>query len=280
MRLAKSTAAAGALIAALTSGQAFAVIETFDVWAGLTNPDIDDPAIVDDPDDFGGLTETDKTITFINSGATVTTQATPKDNTVRSADTDFNETPVEFEVAFTVDNVNNRHVVQFQKEDGSVVNLAGLDAGDVLAVQYVINIDPSDYPAEPDQERFGQVFLGLQVNGSFGGVSVAKRIQGLTPFGLDASDVAWDVNSNFAVGTFFDRTIETDDATDADVFCGICTTFLVTDFVTLINAQGAPTGLLNLSNTFEQVVPVPAPLALLGAGLVGIGFVRRMKKAA
>jgi hypothetical protein len=273
MKLIQSAAAVGAVTAALMSGQAFAVVSTFDLWAGLTAGNI---GTVTDPDDFGGLTEGDKTITFISAGVGTATQGTAIDGSTQTVDTDFVEADSAIRVTFTQSVTTGRHRVNVTENGGNSIDLSSVSAGDVLGYQYVINIDPSDYPAAPDQEVFGGVFLGLQANGTFGSFTVSKRVQGLTPIGVTGG-TPWSVNNNFAVGTIFDATLSTTGATDDEVFCGVCTTFLVTDLIT-INSTPITADLSGIDNSFEQVVPVPAPLALVGAGILALGFSRRFGK--
>jgi hypothetical protein len=277
MNLLKTAAAGGALAAALASGQAFAVTDTFDNWlaasTGITSES--------DPDDFGGLTETDKTISLVGFGSGITTQATNQQPGLTiSSNTDFNEAASELRVSFNEDTVNDRHQVNILPDDGGVFDFTNLIAGDVLAVQYVINIDPSDFPPLPDQERFGTVRLSLNAQGDFTGLTVTKRVQGLTPATGAFGEILWATNNNFAIGEQFDSgdALQTTSSTAATIFCGVCTTFLVTDFIELDTAQGVGTSLSQVSNGFDQVVPVPAPLALLGAGLIGIGVARRVAK--
>ena len=275
MNTTRAVALAGGLSVAMMSTQAFAILETFEDWAALTSANI---GTVTDPDDFGGLTVTDKTITLISAGVGTATQGTTQDASTQTVDTDFAETASEVEVNFNVSGTTGRHLVQVRAVSGDAINLTGVGAGDVLGYQYVINIDPSGYPAGPTEEVFGRTFLGLLANGDFGSYTVSKRIQGLTPFAVTGG-TQWSVNGNFAVGEIFDKTISTDGATEASVFCGVCTTFLVTDLIT-INSTPITADLSAINNSFEQTVPVPAPLALVGAGMLALGLSRRFGKKA
>ena len=270
----KTTAIAGGLAVALMGTQAFAITANFEAWATQTSADL---ATVTDPGDFGGLTETDKTITFISAGVGTATQATSIDGSTQTVNTNFVETATEVQVAFNQSATTGRHLVGVAAVSGSAINLSGVSAGDILGYQYVINIDTSDYPATGEELRFGNVFLGLIANGIFGDFTVSKRVQGLTPI-VVTGGTPWSENPNFAVGAIFDQTISTTGATQASIFCGVCTTFLVTDLIT-INSTPIGADLSAINNSFEQV-PVPAPLALVGIGLVGIGFIRRHAKKA
>jgi hypothetical protein len=275
MNFLKTAAASGVIATALISGQAFAATATFEDWAAMTSADI---ATLTDPDDFGGLTATDKTITFISAGVGTSTQATTINNTSQSVTTDFVEAADEVQVAFNESVTTGRHLVGVSAVSGASIDLSGVVADNILGYQYVINIDPSSYPALPGEETFGTVFLGLIANGTFGSFDVSKRVQGLTPIALGGTP--WAVNSNFAVGNVFDATLETDGATQQSIFCGVCTTFLVTDLIT-INSTPIGADLSSINNSFEQgTIPVPAPLALVAVGLIGLGSIRRFAKKA
>jgi hypothetical protein len=271
MNLVKTAFAGGALATVLFSSQAFAILATFEDWAGMTSADI---GTVTDPDDFGGLTVTDKTITFISSGVGTSTQGSGIDGSTQTVNTDFVEAADEVEVNFTESSTTGRHLVTARSVSGDELNLSSVTAGNVLGYQYVINIDPSSYPAADGDQVFGSVFLGVIANGTFGSFTVSKRVQGLTPIS-ETGGTPWSENSNFAVGAIFDDTLETTGATPDDVFCGVCTTFLVTDLIT-INSTPVGADLSAINNSFEQqTVPVPAPLALVGAGIIALGFARR-----
>ena len=268
----KFAALGGIFAVALASGPAFAVNQTFDVWSANSTG----LATQNDPDNWGGITVGDKRISLVDYGV-VTIQGTAQNAATLTTTDAFNEAADELRVAFTEDLVNGRHQVNLLPDSGSPFSFAGMSIGDTLAVQYVINILPSSYPPDAGELRFGTVFLGLNV-ASAGGLTVTKRVQGLTPWQA-GNTTAWSVNNNFALGQVFDQSISTDGQTNQQVFCGVCVTFLVTDYITLVGNQGSPTSLSSISNTYEQVLPVPAPLALVATGLLGIGVARRMKKA-
>jgi hypothetical protein len=65
--------------------------------------------------------------------------------------------------------------------------------------------------------------------------------------------------------------------------CGVCRKFLITDTYTR-NVNGSTDeddwGVVqSMTNTFEVALPLPAPLALVSAGLLALGFANRRRKA-
>ena len=258
MNTLKFAALGGALSLALVGGPAFAITtSTWSVWA--TTP----------------ITEGDKTITLVDRDASVTIQSTPQNGATLTSNTAF---------------AGNPNVTFFQNGNGDYqVNLTGVGGGDfpiagangsIFAIQYIVNIDTSTYPAGPGDNVFGTVRLSLNATSPFGKYSVTKRVQGLTPVSATGGVNVWTGDANYDIGVKFDGTLTTTDSTPATIFCGVCTRFLVTDYVTILNST-IGTVLSQMTNTYQQVeVPAPAPLALIGAGLFGIAARRRQRKAA
>jgi hypothetical protein len=236
---------------------------------------------------FNGLTDADKTIALVDYDASVTVQATPVGGAGFTSNRAFPGNPsalpggtgptVEFQ-----DLGNDLHQVTFAAPGAFPMNsIGGLAVGDVFAVQYVINIDVSLYPAtEAGEKVFGEISLGVNFNNP-ADLTVSKRIQGLTPNSITNGPVQWTANADYDIGAIFDRTISTNLASSVTVACGVCTAFLVTDYVRVDSLTGPGgtllTSISSISNTFEQrTVPVPAPLALLGIGMLGLTVARRM----
>jgi hypothetical protein len=282
MKLQKSVLISGAAALALASAPSWAFVEsTWSAWATASdNIATADPTVLKP---FNGLTVSDKTIALVDFDDEVVIQGTPEDATGLTSNRAFpgNATGLPGGTGPTVqfqDLGNGRHQVTFAAPGAFPFNsmVPALEAGDILAVQYVINIDTSLYPAEGDELVFGSVDLGLNVNAS-GDLTVFKRVQGLTPNAVTNGSVQWSANTDFDLGAVFDETIFTETQVDETVFCGVCTAFLVTDYVVIGADAPLGTSLSSISNTFEQTnVPVPAPLALLGLGMVGLFASRRM----
>jgi hypothetical protein len=235
---------------------------------------------------FNGLTDADKTIALVDYDASVTIQGTPQNAATLTSNVAFpgNASALPGGTGPTVefqDLGNDLHQVTFAGPGAFPLNGITLNVGDVMAVQYVINIDTSFYPAGIDEKVFGSVSLGLNVNNP-GDLTVSKRVQGLTPNSITGGAVQWSANTAYDIGAIFDETLSTNTSTGVTVFCGVCTTFLVTDYVRVDAKTGAggtiETSLSSMSNTFQQTfpAPAPAPLALLGIGMLGLTISRRV----
>jgi hypothetical protein len=277
MNLFKTTAIAGALAVSMVSAPAFAQFQDWATWFGTP------------------ITVTDKTFTLVDFDANVTIQGTPQNpfgfrrtntggtygaNNIGTGATEDSTTAFAPGLVNIFENSAGNHQVNLTGPNGAEFPLSGAN-GSLYAIQYIVNIDPSSYPPENGQEAFGSVSLSLNATGqpNFGKFMISKRVQGLTPIAATGGVNPWVVDNDFDIGAVFDATLTTIDATPQTIFCGVCTRFLVTDYAVILNSSVA-TVLSQMTNTFQQVeVPAPAPIALLAAGLLGVGLVRRMKKA-
>jgi hypothetical protein len=68
----------------------------------------------------------------------------------------------------------------------------------------------------------------------------------------------------------------------AQTNCGVCRRFAVTDSYNA-DVNGGGTGdagrVISMTNTYEVALPIPAPLALIAVGLLGVGFASRRRQS-
>jgi hypothetical protein len=267
-----------ALLGAPMIAQAATQTETWTDWATASSYAGDDPTA------WTGITIGDKTIIYVGAGSGVTVQGGTQNPTDQTFSANWVGTNADYNVTFEDFPPDRVHQVTMETVSGAAISLGPL-AGQTTAIQYIINIDDSSFPAGPNEWTFAFGALSLDANNPGGGpvgatFQMQKRVQGLTPTNAIAGGEQWTLNSNFDIGEIFDQTTDPADAinTSADtVFCGTCTTWLVTDFLTVFNDQTASDNILNsFTNSFtQQQVPAPGALVLIATGLFGIGVSRR-----
>ncbi|MCB1801693.1 MAG: hypothetical protein KDI82_08405 [Gammaproteobacteria bacterium] len=100
----------------------------------------------------------------------------------------------------------------------------------------------------------GDMWLDLAGNGTFTGTVTAAGLSGIGQL---------DVTGGLAAGNFDTNTqVNGSDVTFSNSF-------------TFFTPQGNVLNVDGTGNFFSDTIPVPAPLALLGLGLVGLGFAKR-----
>jgi hypothetical protein len=154
------------------------------------------------------------------------------------------------------------------------MNVAGNQAT-TGQLSYFIELAPGYDPAAEPDIRLDTITLSQETltAGDPENTSARKQITGQNNVVVTDASFAETLNTvgQAAGGSTADSTA-----------CGVCRKFAVTDSYT--NDADGPGGLdpgriQSLSNAYDTVVPVPAPLALLAAGLIGVGAARRLRKA-
>jgi hypothetical protein len=139
---------------------------------------------------------------------------------------------------------------------------------ELFNLSYTVELYADD-PTNDPERRFQTIGLGANIDSNFTNASAQKWI-----FGQDTVVVS---------PATFSASLDVDFASNAaTATCGICRKFVITDILDTRDGGGAE-GILNSVsnsyNTIAQSVPVPAPIALFGAGLLGLaGMLRRRSR--
>jgi hypothetical protein len=148
-----------------------------------------------------------------------------------------------------------------------IANLgSGFDAGQL---SYFVELlpPPGFTPDDEPDLRFTNIRLTNEIlqDGDPDNVLTTKQITGQnTSVVSDASFTA-----------FLSAGVQEDD----EAFCGVCRKFAVTDTIDNSVNPGQAGVTQSMTNTFRTALPVPAPLALVAAGLLGLGAMKRRRKA-
>jgi hypothetical protein len=139
----------------------------------------------------------------------------------------------------------------------------------IFNLSYTVEMYAGDELENPG-ERLDTISIGVNISG--------QR--------TNASGQKWIFGQNTALitdATFKDLMEDGEGAVaPRTATCGICRMFVVTDIIDTNPAGLGQKGIISsITNDFTvNAVPVPMPLALFGAGLVGLGVVRRFNKRA
>jgi hypothetical protein len=147
-----------------------------------------------------------------------------------------------------------------------VANLAGLTgvAGtDIFTLSYTVEMYASD-PTEDEGLRFQTLGHGADVDSADDNIGTTKYVTG--------QDTVVVPNADFTAELTTTPTSGADTAT-----CGVCRKFAVTDVIDMTFAPGDRGIVFSISNTY-RAAPVPATLALFGAGLLMMGGVMRRNR--
>lgn len=249
-----SAAAAGALGASLAANAAF----------------IDIP---EDPVEAGFYITTGLTVGTFCSGATPATYRTPR-YSFQCFKTGMSLDPAAAHMANTT--LPSTMPIQLQQftlngiVTGVVNFTASSSAAETGSLSYFISVNP-DIPAAI---RLDLVTLSQETlaSGDAANTGSRKQITGQTVPGIiDPATFTADLVALGQGGT-------------AQATCGVCRVFAVTDtYDNRVNDLGAAGRIQSVSNAYDTLeqpeVPVPAPLALMAIGLIGIGAARRHRKA-
>jgi hypothetical protein len=146
---------------------------------------------------------------------------------------------------------------------GNTGQLSGSGVTDtIFNLSYTIELYAGDPATNPD-ERLDIISIGADISDTFDNATGAKWIFGQNTAVVNPATFKAVVNDP-GVGT---------------TNCGVCRKFVITDvFNTQASGSGAKGIISSVTNNYTVVVPGPAPIALFGAGLLGLGILRRVCK--
>ena len=205
------------------------------------------------------------TFTYVGSAAAVNDPAPPGGFPAVNA----TNLPDEVEINVSVIETGTPCCKVANFQIANLAQLTGAGLGDTFNLAYTIELYEGDDFENP-LERFQTIGHGSDVDSVDDNTRTTKSVWG------QSTDLVTDPTFNTQLTTTNGNPSVPPSAT-----CGVCRKFAVNDTMTINfdGPGGEAQGILNsVSNTYRVGVPVPAPLALVGAGLLALGATYRARK--